>query len=709
MGEPLYLLLGIHHHQPVGNFGHVFEKAFSDCYWPFLKLLEKHPDIKISLHHSGPLLDWALEHEPDYMPTLVRLVKRGQVEIMGGAFYEPVLPILKPSDAAGQIKMMQDFWKKHANFTPKGMWLAERVWEPSLVERISDAGLTYTILDDEHFRHAGITDPTLLNYYLSERAGKTIAIFPSDKRLRYYIPFKPVEEVMAHLISLADAAPGVGITYGDDGEKFGVWPGTHEWVIQKGWLDKFFSELTRHRDKIVTMTFSEFMSRHTPSKTVFLPTASYSEMLEWAMPADAIFRYQRVKKLLKDGGVWELASPFLRGGFFDNFLAKYMESNLMHKKMLYVSDRIDEIEAGGHKLPDARAALYRGQCNCAYWHGLFGGLYLSHLRHAVYENLLKAESIVDLAVHGKKTYVISEVKDIDYDRSDEVLVSTPVIKTTISPKHGASLSELSYRPAAFNLQNTLARRFEAYHRPPEEGHAENQRSDIPSIHDIGKDIRAVGGALIYDRHPRFSMMDHVLPGFVNWQDVLSNHHEEIIDFADNHFFLVSNHCDSKSANVIFESEGSLSKNSFLRLKKEYVFADENSFVVNYTLCLKGETIPDITFATELNLTLLAGHDQSRYYELGGRQKSPQKIMLDATGSKENASKFNLVDEAFGFKVMINSEPNANWNFWPVETISQSEKGFDRLYQGSNIWISWKPAWKENKTAHFSVGISLQSL
>ena len=190
MAKPLNLLLGIHHHQPVGNFDKVFAEAFRKCYKPFLDLLEKYPDVKISLHHSGPLLDWALENEPDYLPKLVKLVKKGQIEIMGGGFYEPILPILKTDDAIGQIKMMQDFWKKHADFQPKGMWLAERVWEPSLASLLCDAGMKYTILDDEHFRHAGITDPTLLNYYTTERAGKTVAIFPSDQRLRYMIPFK---------------------------------------------------------------------------------------------------------------------------------------------------------------------------------------------------------------------------------------------------------------------------------------------------------------------------------------------------------------------------------------------------------------------------------------------------------------------------------------------------------------------------------------
>lgn len=707
MAEPLYLLLGIHHHQPVGNFDHVFADAFKNCYWPILNLLDAHPDIKISLHHSGPLLDWAINKETDYIPTLVRLVKRGQIEIMGGGYYEPILPILKTSDALGQIKMMQEFWKKHAGVTPKGMWLAERVWEPSLAALLSDAGMSYTILDDEHFRHAGLTDPTLLNYYLTERAGKTLAIFPSDQRLRYMIPFKPVEDVISHLISLGQAAPGVGITYGDDGEKFGVWPGTYEWVIEKGWLAKLFEELTKNRDKIVTTTFSEFMSRRCPTKTIYLPTASYQEMLEWAMPADAIFRYERAKKILRDTGIWELASSFLRGGFFDNFLSKYPESNLIHKKMLYVSDRIDEAEERLGKLPEARAALYRGQCNCAYWHGLFGGLYLSHLRHALYENLLTAESIVDHKTHQTKTYVNLRIADVDHDMTDEAVITTPIIGATISPKAGGSLVELSYRPAVFNLQNTLARRFEAYHRPTEEMNHGAGENNLPSIHEIGKDIRAMGQFLIYDRHPRYSFIDHILPESVNWQDLVFNRHEELLDFGSKSYKMTSHQLREHQAHIGLECEASIVHGKRLKLKKDYRVNDAHTIETRFTLQRANHDLPEILFATELNLTLLAGHDSGRYYKWGDVGRG--KVMMDARETIAESEELNLIDEAFGFRVRIKTEPAARWMFFPTETISQSEKGFDKLYQGSNIWISWKPAWDKDNNANFSVCISLESL
>ena len=245
-------------------------------------------------------------------------------------------------------------------------------------------GFTTRFLTTNIFATRAYRRKHCLIYYITERAGESVAVFPTDKMLRYLIPFKPVEDIIAHLLKLGETHPGCAITYGDDGEKFGVWPGTYEWVIQKGWLEKFFQALTEHREKIVTTHFSTFKATRPPEGTIYLPTASYHEMLEWAMPARSIVRYEEVKQRLEQAGITEQAQPFLRGGLWDNFLSKYPESNLMHKKSLYVSNRIDEAQMRA-PLPEAKVALYRAQCNCPYWHGLFGGLYLNYLRDAIYE------------------------------------------------------------------------------------------------------------------------------------------------------------------------------------------------------------------------------------------------------------------------------------------------------------------------------------
>ncbi|MCK4512555.1 alpha-amylase, partial [bacterium] len=103
------LVLCIHNHQPVGNLPGVFEDAYRTAYLPFLEAIEEFPEIKIVLHNTGPLLEWYEEHAPDYIERVRALVERGQVEVLGGGFYEPILCAIPERDARGQIRMMTDY------------------------------------------------------------------------------------------------------------------------------------------------------------------------------------------------------------------------------------------------------------------------------------------------------------------------------------------------------------------------------------------------------------------------------------------------------------------------------------------------------------------------------------------------------------------------------------------------------------------------
>ncbi len=702
MTKPIYLLLGIHHHQPVGNFDGVFSDAFQKCYRQLLDALDRHPGVKISLHHSGPLLDWAMEREGDYMDRVVALVKRGQVEIMGGGFYEPILPTLRPADALGQIEKMQRFWEERTGIRPRGMWLAERVWEPSIAALMSDAGMQYTVLDDQHFRNAGVTDETLFDYYRTERAGKSISIFPTDKQLRYFIPFREPHVVIDHLLELQRRFPGRAITYGDDGEKFGVWPGTYKWVIEEGWLEKFLSGLEANKDRIATVTFSELMKQRPSAGTIYLPTASYSEMLEWAMPADAILRYQDAKKSIERAGIWEKAAPFFRGGFWDNFLSKYPESNLMHKRAVYISNRIDAAEARGGKMQEARDAVYRAQCNCAYWHGLFGGIYLNYLRHALYRNMIDAETMIDQAMEGKGRFTRLELTDVDCCGNAEAIMATDQLQCITKPSAGGSIIALDFRPARFNLLNTFARRKEAYHVVTHEG-SEGSEGGVPSIHDIGKNIGDLANHIVYDEAPRYAFVDHAFALEPDWNSLADDQSAAAGELHSLRYDISDHKRTNTAASLVMEGKTEFS-GCPLSITKTITLDRGNSLTVRYRIKKHGDKAP-AWMTTTFNFTLLAGHDEGRYYQWGDIK--PASVFMDERRTLAGVHEIAAVDRAFGFRVELKAKAD-RISLAPVETVSQSEKGFDKLYQGSAVWLGWKPAWKDD-VAEFSVGIVVESI
>src|SRR6266481_1879165 len=336
MPQKFHLTLLIHAHQPCGNFEHVLEKAYDSSYLPFIEHLEKHPKVRLGLHYSGPLLTWIEEHRPEYFARLKKLVQAGQVELVGGGFYEPILVSIPPEDQREQITRLAAYLEKHFGRSPSGAWLAERVWEPQLPTALAAANVAYTLVDDMHFLAAGFEPEELFGAYVAEDQGKAVWLYPGQKALRYLIPFGKVEDVIAYLRDAASKHPGGVAAMGDDMEKFGVWPGTHEHCYKDGWLSDFFTALEANSDWLEASTPVDYLETHQALGRADLPTASYTEMMEWALPTRVRQRYHEV---LKEFSARPEVLSFIRGGSWRGFFRKYPESNLLHKKMLRVCAR----------------------------------------------------------------------------------------------------------------------------------------------------------------------------------------------------------------------------------------------------------------------------------------------------------------------------------------------------------------------------------
>ncbi|MCX5770620.1 MAG: DUF1925 domain-containing protein [Candidatus Hydrogenedentes bacterium] len=463
--KTINFIFGCHSHQPVGNFEHVFEMAYEQAYRPFMDVLERYPAVKMTQHFTGPLLDWFKAHAPEFLERLRAGVDSGQIEIMGGAYYEPLLCAIPERDAIAQIVMMAEFAEREFGQVPKGMWLAERVWEPHMPSTMRRAGIEYTALDDTHFLTAGLTADNLFGYYVTEDQGLSLKVFPILARLRYFVPFHPVRETIDYLRENATEDGLACAVLHDDGEKFGVWPETHHSVYEERWLEEFFQALTDNSEWIRCVTYTEFMAKAPALGRIYLPTASYHEMMEWALPPEMQRQLARLnERVSSDPSLAPLRASFIRGSFWRNFLVKYPEANNIQKKMLRVSAKLDQLrKKRDPRVREAERLLFEGQCNCAYWHGVFGGLYLNHLRTALYEKLIAAEKVMDEIVHRKDDWVAGFQVDFDADGRDEAILETAHQALYFQPVDGGTLFEWDFKDQPFNLINTLTRREEVYH------------------------------------------------------------------------------------------------------------------------------------------------------------------------------------------------------------------------------------------------------
>ncbi len=686
MAHAIRFALVLHNHQPVGNFDGVFEQAYQDSYLPFLNVFEQYPQLRLSLHTSGPLMEWLDQTHPEYLDRLARLVASGRIEIIGGAFYEAILAMIPSRDRVGQITTFTDWLERRLGATVQGMWMPERVWEQSMTRDLVAANIRYTLLDDFHFKNGGLTEEELYGYYTTEDDGHVMSVFPGSERLRYLIPFANPHETIQYLGKIAETHPNAVVVFGDDGEKFGTWPDTKKHVYEDGWLRQFFDLLVQNQNWILTTTLAEVVESVAPVGKIYLPEGSYREMTEWSLPAEQIVQYDHLKHELEHDPRWPQISRFIKGGFWRNFKVKYPEADEMYARMMMVSRRLQSLEesgAHGEWLNHARTALYRGQCNCPYWHGAFGGIYLPHLRNAIYNQLIAADNLLDRATGHHEPFVELTADDYNFDARQELRLTNDKLFALLAPSRGGHLYELDIRTICANIGATLTRRPEAYHRKVLAG-ANQSQGNVASIHDrvVFKQAN-LDQRLQYDRYPRKSLVDHFFDENVSLEAVARGDAPERGDFLQS-VYEARLRRSSERVQALLSRTGFVQDHPIKLTKGITLEAGGHTLEISYLL----ENLPKdrtLHFGVEFNFAAMpSGADDRYFYGAGRKQLGQLGTKLDLTDSRQ----LGLIDEWLGIDVGLDfSRPTNVWTF-PIETVSQSEGGFELVHQSVCVVPHW---------------------
>jgi hypothetical protein len=652
----LNLLLGVHAHQPVGNFPQVIADAHIRCYGMFIRTLYDYPQFRFAVHFSGWLLDELEARWPQDMALLAQMSARGQVEWFGSGDCEPVLAAIPHRDRLTQIKALSDKIAHRYGQRPQGAWLTERVWESSVVRALVEADIAYVAVDDYHFLCAGEPAQHLDGYFTTEDDGRVIDLFPISEQARYRLPFTPADQVIDWLEGLARQGQKA-LVYFDDIEKFGIWPQTYQWVYEQGWLRQFIEGVLAS-PYLRTDRFADFRGRSKTRGLVYLPTTSYIEMNEWTLPLDAARCFRNLQNQEKQAGRFDAHKPWLRGGIWRNFMQRYPEANWMHKRMLCASERLASLPAGENHNA-LRVFLHRAQANDAYWHGLFGGLYLPHLRRAVWHNLLRLEQALEPLLPRKD----QERIDLDHDGCDEVFVRNAHWQAVWREDGHASVIELSSYDLAHNFTDTLRRIAESYHdKITQQHHHPDQSPDkgIASAHDM-----------ISFRHE------------ISPQDLDP-------DTRPRTLFVDTWHSASAPAQPLDQYRSAApcqytaSVREHLAVVKSFTLRN-NSFSTHYQLHGTAQAGDALDIRLNLAMPSCDGF-LGRYRLADGTIAGGFGCALDAGTSTQ----LTLEDGVLGGALRITTSQAVHLQARPHYTVSQSEAGFEKIMQATEILLIWSP-------------------
>lgn len=716
----IYLPIVFHFHQPVGQFEFVYEDVYKKSYEPLINSLFQFEKIKFTLHFSGNLLKWLLDNKPEFINKLKIMAKRGQIEFIGGGYYEPMFAIIPYRDKIAQMKKLSDLIKDIFDLEVKGAWLSERVWEPNYPSFLNDAGLKYVIVDDNHFRSTGITEVQTLYSYITEDEGKALRIFPINEELRYLTPWKPTYYSIDYLRKMAnDEGDRVALLI-SDAEKMGVWGTTHEICYVEGqghedgdngkpFIPAFFENIINNT-WIKSLTLTEYMEKIPAKSLIYLPTASYDKMEEWVLPTFIRKNFKKVRKSLREDESKKEIYQFLKGGFWRYFLVKYPESNNMHKKMLYVRNKLISAEENLlnihddkiisiilNKITDAWDEIYKSQCNDCYWHGLFGGIYLQFLRFSVYTCLINAEKLIDtinaLINPELTSYIYIMPLDFNKNSKTEYIIESDIYNIYINPNDGGTLFELDYKPKSYNFLNTLTRWPEAYH--------ESKKLDTKEV--------------LVDRYRRSMLRLRFLHDDVTFEQLQSDKYYEFGDFADKGFKVTSSEKEGRKAILEMERVGSVKDpdsdyRNPVRITKDIYVEDNDIEIIiriNFEENLdKEEVLKKIV--NQLNLAI----DLPFFFNGDTNQfqwESKQRELIN--GDERNLLKpfqykgthFKAYDKSndvsIEFEISSKSNSIKIYNF-PIIAYAYTEEGYQKIYQGINI----TPVFKFEKSFAFHLKI-----
>ncbi|MDR1566808.1 MAG: DUF1926 domain-containing protein [Treponema sp.] len=408
MNSKISIILGSYNHLPSGSGEDEFETLYSREVKPLISTLYKFPRICMAFHYSGVLLHWIERRHPELFMLLEDLLSRKQAELLGGGFYEPMMPLLPLADKLGQIEMLTTYLRRQFGKRPQGCWIPALAWEQNLVSPLNACGMSYTFLEDAYFAASG-ANPVAGNTFapcITEDQGKLLTVFP-------------VASALGREFSLNRPFAG---------------------------LERLKELLGGGREHLVTVFPAQGAKENVELEfqSFFEELSNADSRFEFTLPGRIFKNLRGLEKHYFCGipGSGEKGGPVRPR----QFLVDCPEANGIYAKMMYTRTLINQLRGDKSRKRTALEELWKAQ-DC----GLFSTgnppcLSRSLVRKTAYRALLEAEKIT--REKGRFSPSLS-VFDFDLDGEGEFLFQEEKLNCYVKAE-GAGIFELDYLPRAWN-------------------------------------------------------------------------------------------------------------------------------------------------------------------------------------------------------------------------------------------------------------------
>jgi hypothetical protein len=662
------LVFGTYNHQPDGTSPERFETVYQRAYKPFLSLLYKFPRIHTVLHYCGSLFEWMEDQHPEFIMLLKEMIRRKQVELLGGGYHAPILPLIPDGDKLGQIEKMSTFIRTTFGTRPRGSWLAECVWEPTLARILSNSGIEYTFLDDHHFHVAGVQEPDCYQPYRTEDQGKAVTVFPLHLGLQAMVPSGSAEDLLSALRAVAVRGERQIAVILVPGETLAEGQGAAGIYKEGGWLPRFFQRLEENRDWLHPINPRYRPEVLRPQGRLYFPCLSSMETMNSALSLARQRVCQEISKRVRrpENGI------YLQRGFFRQFLTRYPEVGLLYARLMYTHVLVNQIRGDKYKKKAALNELWKGQTGAVYWHGRCGGAYSNNLRKAAYRAFNEAEKITRNAGMFMSSIIAT---DYDMDGEEEYLYQGRVLNAFVH-SHGATLLELDYLPKSWNYLDTIARWPEHYHRFKYEG---------------------------CDWYMRKGFIDHFFAPSTTLEKFDRMRYQEMGDFINRPFRIEE--LKREQRKVVLTRHGQVRvkrKNNPITLSKSYSFK-ENGIDLGIVIHNRGTQPVELWYGSELNLSL-AGYEDATLTVQSEEKETPVGSEAADLGEVKGV---RVYDNVNGVQIAFGADREFSLWSLPVYTMSYVGDSLRKMYQSSCFLSQWDLKLQPDQRDELKVSIDLR--